>query len=175
MLDRSECVSTWRGQLSKDLSRIGSSMKDVILIDVIQLFAELYFMGHIVKDTAANSLMQPENFLLIDRYEGQKDDKVLLNLIPFLIELAEEEDVRSVGHKYSAFLKNGPKRQYMGEKPRHETFKIPASLPETATNSDSEKMIKTNEKTETIENSEKSVSTENSDKSDSIENSIKLD
>lgn len=44
--------------------------------------------------------LQPENFLLIPRFEGQKPDTVLLDLIPFLRNLSDSCDMRDVSKKY---------------------------------------------------------------------------
>lgn len=56
------------------------------------------------QDNKNNSIYQPENFYLIEPYVGQKNDRVLKDLIPFLKDLANEEDVRDVEQKYREYL-----------------------------------------------------------------------
>lgn len=52
-----------------------------------------------------NGYLQPENCLLIERFEGETSDRALLDLIPFLVELATCPDVRNVGKRYVEYLK----------------------------------------------------------------------
>jgi len=90
LFHRKHLVDSWQGYLTKDLSLLGVPMKDVILID----------------DCLQNSYLCPTNFLQIEAYEGNKDDRALMNLIPFLEDLSQKDDVRNVGMRHREFFKN---------------------------------------------------------------------
>ena len=58
-----------------------------------------------LKDNLANSYYQPDNIILISRFEGQVDDKVLYDLIPFLKRQHSLYDLRKVDNRYVAYMK----------------------------------------------------------------------
>jgi len=86
LFHREDCMSKWHG-VSKNLSILGVPLKDVVLVD----------------DSLGNAYYQPENFLLIEYFEGQKNDKTLLKLIPFLKGLAALDDLRNVDSHYAKY------------------------------------------------------------------------
>lgn len=49
-------------------------------------------------------MLCPENVLLVQSYLGQENDRILLDLIPFLVKLASKEDVRDVRKRYYEYL-----------------------------------------------------------------------
>jgi len=50
---------------------------------------------------------------LIPSFEGQKDDRVLLDLIPFFKELSNCENIRGVNSKYEDYLNKQEKFEKM--------------------------------------------------------------
>lgn len=57
-----------------------------------------------LKDLIANASYQPENVLIVQPYIGEKDDRVLLDLIPFLNDQCSLEDMSKVNDRYIAYL-----------------------------------------------------------------------
>lgn len=55
------------------------------------------------KDSLINSHYQPDNILLIESFEGKQNDRVLLDLIPFLTEQHALPDMRQVDDRYVAY------------------------------------------------------------------------
>jgi len=88
LLHRRDCTEFWQG-VTKDLKKLNVPLKDVILVD----------------DSLINSHYQPDNILLLKAFEGQKNDKVLLDLIPFLKDQYSLDDVRNVDSRYVAYMK----------------------------------------------------------------------
>jgi len=75
--------------LVKDLSRLGRSMKDVIIIDN----SEIAFM------------FQPENAFHIENFFDDKSDRELNNLTEFMELMSKVRDVRSVREMYEKYKK----------------------------------------------------------------------
>lgn len=65
--------------------------------------------------------------MIIETFEGQKEDKALLNLIPFLKELAKLDDVRHVDARYLEYqskkLKESAELKEQHEKEKQELAK----------------------------------------------------
>lgn len=72
----------------KDLSRLGRSLSQTILIDV-----------PFTQNNPDSSILQPENFIHISSFFGEKDDVELLRLIPILKAVAGVTDVREILNK----------------------------------------------------------------------------
>lgn len=53
-----------------------------------------------MKDIVLNAFYQPDNILVIPPYKGEKDDRVLLDLIPFLKGQHSLNDMREVHVRY---------------------------------------------------------------------------
>ena len=58
-----------------------------------------------MQDNLSNSHYQPENILLIQPFDGRKNDKVLLHLIPFLKDQYSLSDLRNVDQRYFSYLR----------------------------------------------------------------------
>eukprot|EP00331_Platyophrya_macrostoma_P009245 CAMPEP_0176434314 /NCGR_PEP_ID=MMETSP0127-20121128/16601_1 /TAXON_ID=938130 /ORGANISM="Platyophrya macrostoma, Strain WH" /LENGTH=253 /DNA_ID=CAMNT_0017817023 /DNA_START=340 /DNA_END=1101 /DNA_ORIENTATION=+ len=79
---------------NKDLSILREPLKNVILID----------------DNPLQAFYQKDNFLQIKPFTGDLEDRELINLIPFLTELAQKKDMRNVEVHYSEFTGNVKKQ-----------------------------------------------------------------
>ncbi|CAK72842.1 unnamed protein product (macronuclear) [Paramecium tetraurelia] len=88
-LYRESCTPI-KGGLTKNLKKLGRSLKDVIIIDNSQM----------------SFLFQPENGFLIKDFISDKEDKELDLLLPFLIWLSQQSDVRPVSQLYQQYLLN---------------------------------------------------------------------
>lgn len=58
----------------------------------------------LLKDLITNATHQPENVLIVQPYQGEKDDRVLFDLIPFLKDQCSLDDVSGVNVRYIAYL-----------------------------------------------------------------------
>lgn len=81
-----DCTTYRDGQHIKDLSRLNRDLNKVVMID----------------DDAEYCQDQPENALLVSRWEGDRNDRELLDLIPLLKGLAKHKpsDFREEIEKY---------------------------------------------------------------------------
>lgn len=84
---RDSCLNIY-GYYVKDLNIIGRPLKQVLLID----------------DSSGSALKTPKNLIKIQPFQGEKDDKVLLNLLAVLENVALENDLRST---FKDVIKNG--------------------------------------------------------------------
>ena len=64
-----------------------------------------------LKDNLANSYYQPDNILYISRFEGQVDDRVLYDLMPFLKNQHSLSNLRKVDNRYVAYLEELEQKQ----------------------------------------------------------------
>ncbi|CAD8045839.1 unnamed protein product [Paramecium sonneborni] len=88
-LYRDSCTQI-QGGLTKNLNKLGRSLKDVLIIDNSQM----------------SFIFQPENGFLIKDFITDKNDNELESLLPFLIWLSQQNDVRPVSQLYKQFLMN---------------------------------------------------------------------
>ncbi|CAD8143000.1 unnamed protein product [Paramecium octaurelia] len=88
-LYRESCTPI-RGGLTKNLNKLGRNLKEVLIIDNSQM----------------SFLFQPENGFLIKDFIQDKNDKELDMLLPFLIWLSQQPDVRPVSKLYQQFMLN---------------------------------------------------------------------
>jgi len=79
-----------KGKYIKDLSRLNRDLNRVVMID----------------DSAEHCADQPENAIIVPRFEGDKDDIVLMQLIPLLKGMAEN-DVPDVREEIERYRKGG--------------------------------------------------------------------
>jgi len=81
-----DCTTYRAGKHIKDLSRLNRDLTKVVMID----------------DDEEYTQDQPENSIIVTRWEGDRDDRELLNLIPFLKGLAKNNgaDFREEIEKY---------------------------------------------------------------------------
>lgn len=81
ILSRDHCLQTKKGHLIKDLSIIKNrNLKDIVIVDnLVQSFA-----------------LQINNGIPIKRWKNKTKDKELKYLLPFLIKLSYEPDVRVI-------------------------------------------------------------------------------
>lgn len=75
---RDSCKNIY-GYFVKDLNVIKRPIKRVLLID----------------DSAGSAILNPANLIRIKPWEGEKNDNILLNLLPILESIALENDLRS--------------------------------------------------------------------------------
>mmetsp|Transcript_35899 Transcript_35899/g.41929 ORF Transcript_35899/g.41929 Transcript_35899/m.41929 type:complete len:301 (+) Transcript_35899:14-916(+) len=85
---REHCLRLTDELIIKDLSVIGKNIDRMVLID----------------DAVHNMKQQPENSLLISRFEGAESDCWLATITPFLKKLALCHNFRSVSRKFDLFL-----------------------------------------------------------------------
>lgn len=83
---RQHCTRSKNNNL-KDLTKLGASLKDVILLD----------------DTAQCMKLQPQNGLVIKSFYMDMRDKELMRLMPFLVFLSELDDIRIVRDWFRVF------------------------------------------------------------------------
>ena len=83
-----ECLCLRNGELVKDLSYLNRDLKNVIIID-----------------KSANMVrFQPDNAIILPEFKGDKNDKALIELIPFLEHLVKDritdvrEEINKFGH-----------------------------------------------------------------------------
>ncbi|CAD8076810.1 unnamed protein product [Paramecium sonneborni] len=88
-LYRESCTNI-KGGLTKNLNILGRNLKEVLIIDNSQM----------------SFLFQPENGFLIKDFISDKNDKELDQLLPFLIWLSQQSDVRPVSKLYQQFILN---------------------------------------------------------------------
>jgi RNA polymerase II subunit A small phosphatase-like protein len=81
-LFRDSCCP-YEGNYVKDLSRLGRELQDTIIID----------------NSPHSYIFQPENAVPIGTFVGDNNDQDLLDLIPFLLSIAECDDVRDILEK----------------------------------------------------------------------------
>jgi len=81
-LFRDSCCP-YEGNYVKDLSRLGRELQDTIIID----------------NSPHSYIFQPENAIPIGTFVGDNNDQDLLDLIPFLLSMAECDDVRDILEK----------------------------------------------------------------------------
>lgn len=75
---RDSCINVY-GYYVKDLNLIRRPLKQILLVD----------------DSSGSALKNPKNLVKIEPWQGEKDDKVLLNLLGVLENIALESDIRS--------------------------------------------------------------------------------
>ena len=78
-LFREHCQN-YKGTYVKDLGRIGRDLKSIIIID----------------NSAASYLFHPENAIPIESWFDDPNDRDLMELVPFMRELAKASDVRTL-------------------------------------------------------------------------------
>ncbi|CAD8137662.1 unnamed protein product [Paramecium pentaurelia] len=88
-LYRDSCTPI-QGGLTKNLNKLGRSLKDVLIIDNSQM----------------SFIFQPENGFLIKDFITDKNDIELDSLLPFLIWLSQQNDVRPVSQLYKQYVMN---------------------------------------------------------------------
>ncbi|CAD8047154.1 unnamed protein product [Paramecium primaurelia] len=88
-LYRESCTPI-QGGLTKNLSKLGRNLKDVIIIDNSQM----------------SFIFQQENGYLIKDFIADKNDNELETLLPFLIWLSQQNDVRPVSQLYRQYVMN---------------------------------------------------------------------
>ncbi|CAD8054536.1 unnamed protein product [Paramecium sonneborni] len=88
-LYRESCTQV-KGGLTKNLNKLGRNLKDVIIIDNSQM----------------SFMFQTENGFLIKDFISDQNDKELDQLLPFLIWLSQQSDVRPVSQLYQQFILN---------------------------------------------------------------------
>ncbi|CAD8135120.1 unnamed protein product [Paramecium octaurelia] len=90
-LYRQSCTSI-QGGLTKNLHKLGRNLKDVLIVDMSFIF-------------------QPENGFLIKDFTTDKNDTELESLLPFLIWLSQQSDVRPVSQLYKQYAMNELKQK----------------------------------------------------------------
>ena len=86
-LYREHCVKLKKNLYSKDLRKINRDVSQIVLVD----------------NCAASFLCQPENGIPILAYNGEKDDRELLDLERYLLGIVKEQDLREVNRKVFKF------------------------------------------------------------------------
>lgn len=84
---RDSCINEY-GYYMKDLSKINSPINKILLVD----------------DLTGSALLYPKNLVRIKPWNGDKNDKVLLDLISIFEKISTENDIRD---SFIEIIKNG--------------------------------------------------------------------